>query len=253
MSQASLANYFQTRKRTATDDGLNPKHNKVRILENAGGIPQDNVRQSGRKAKTLQRLVFDAPEETVTLAKLKKSTSKTQRVTRSKSAKPKDVAPVTPSKTICAFICKGLMSPNKRLRTTSPVKSNSANEATPTKASPIPRNVQIESENCLQLQRGMVTPVKQVKNSPRPSTSKAGELQKMSLDEVKQKLNMSSRMAELKTRLNTLQEGFTKADQLQREREAMMSPKKTVEVTKEVLGASPTLKKFSKMEVEILR
>lgn len=249
MSQTSIANYFHTRKRTATDDGLAGKTSKVRILDNNEPALGQLERTRSGKAKTLQRLVIDVPAETKATAPKRKIATKPRSTAKSKKTAKEVASSAAQSKPLVAFIRKGLLSPNHK-KVATPIKPEEAPEPLPV----TPRKDEgAVPEKSLEAARGMVTPVKQIVKSPKPSTSKAAVLQNMSLGEIKEKLNASSRMTELKSRLNALKQGFDKADRLEETRKAMVTPKKTMQLNREILGASPTIKKFDKMEVEIMR
>lgn len=249
MSQTSIANYFRTRKRTAADDDFQAKNNKVRILDN-GAISRENPKLSpGGKTQSLRRLVYDVPTEisSVTARRTAKPTRSTKIVKKSKPTE------VISNKNLVAFIRKGLLSPNKPTKIASPSKTNYGREVEGFPETVTPSNGAQDNEKLIEAQLGMKTPVKHVPKTPTASTSKASDLATMPLDQVKRKLNMSDRLTELKTRINTLQQGFDKADRLEQKRNKMATPKKTVELSKEILGTSPTLKKFDKMEVEVRR
>lgn len=245
MAQQAISSYFATRKRTASDD-LSSK-NKVLILDRNELFSPSVSRKSTRK---IQKLAFDTDFEKQTdkvVAKEKPKPRKKCASTKVSVAKSIRVGKVKKSaekndglhqSNLVNFIRKGLLSPTK---TRSPVKVS-----TPKKSVFVSRESEMNSE------RGMVTPIKQtISSDPRPSSSKEA-IKDLPLEVVKEKLNKSSRVTELKTRLNKLQQGLDTLDTMETKRKAMVTPKKTVEITKDICQPR-SLKKFDALELEIVR
>lgn len=138
------------------------------------------------------------------------------------------------------FVVKGLLSPKK---TQSPVKE------TPEKQTAFGMK-----GKDLNVERGMQTPVKQIIPShPLPSTAKKQMVKNLPIEKIKEKLGKSDRLTELKTKLNSMQQRMDRLDRMENERKAVVAPKKTIKITKEIAEPLKSLKKFDQLEVEVLR
>lgn len=241
MSQQAISSYFATRKRGVTDDSATIK-SKSTILN------QDEATTKKRITRATQKLTFESNlEETVSVVTPKKRkrsiTSKNDGVKATKTPKTRarktlvtETDGMQQTKLV-DFVVKGLLSPKKTLVMESPQQEKSAFGS---------------KDNDLNAERGLLTPVKQrVSAEPRPSTTK--KIKEMPMEKIKARLGKSDRLTELKTRLNNLQQGFDRLDRMQDERKALISPKKTIEITHEISNQPKSLKKFEQLEVEVLR
>lgn len=246
MSQQAISSYFATRKRGATDDSITNKA-KVLVLEQQIASPRT------RSTRATQKLTFDTNFEEKsqvvtpksrkrTVASRSNDVSKTPKTPRTRAKKclntEKSEAGLQQTKLV-DFVIKGLLSPKK---VQNPVEDTPEKMAFGMK------------DNDLNVVRGMQTPVKQtIPSEPRPSTAKKQMVKELPLEKIKAKLGKSDRLTELKTRLNNIQQGLDRLDRMEGERKAVVTPKKTLEITKEIANQPKSLKKFDQLEMIVLR
>lgn len=259
MSQQEISSYFATRKRGAGEDFLKSKA-KVLVLDQESSV-SSVVRSSPRirTTRATHKLTFDTNFE----EKIEVTTSKNRKRTVSGKSKDGSKTPKTPKTRakkcltvekceaglhqtkLVDFVVKGLLSPKKMQSPTTTSKG----------LAEVGEAAFVSKDNDLNAERGMQTPVKQtVSSQPRPSTAKKALLVKdLPLEKIKARLGKSDRLTELKTRLNNLQQGLDRFDRMESERKAVKTPKKTIEITKEIANQPKSLKKFDSLEVEVLR
>lgn len=245
MSQPTVAAYFNTRKRVAVDDLGGPTRNKVLVLENSASseLNQDNASDSPNRvvfANTKNFLSKNATPAAVASGtpESKKMVTRTTRSLKRIGAVAVDekLKGMLEQPKLVKFLKMGNLSPKKRL--TSPAKAPKTES--PDKGQFCAKN------NSANVERGLKTPTKQpvghALKSPVP------KINNMSLNEIKNKLSRSARLAELKTSLNKLQSGFDKLDRMEK---ARLSDTKKVAVPPSPSTAARNLKEFQKLEVEV--
>ena len=226
MSQPTVAAYFNTRKRVAVDD-ISSSRNKVYVIENninelTKSFDSDyfeNAKIVQPNIKLNNLLKTDSPKPS--------STRSTQRVTRSiKRIGPTNIdekclkAESTQPKLV-KFLKMGNLSPQKKV-------------TTPTKPSTPVKSLEFaEKSNSSNVDKGMRTPTKQTRRGSKDISS-------LPIEEIKARLSKSSRLAELKTSLNKLQNGLDRLDRMEKTRKEQEKPVKN-------------LKEFKTIELEVLR
>lgn len=239
MPQASLSSYFTTRKRGVEDDVIASK-NKVICLERTS---QSSEPQEGSEEL---RTVFpdaapsDVPKTSSVDSETKRVARQTitaQRTTRSKRVYMQNVEGIEAPKLV-NFFKGGNLSPQKKSKAS----------VVPVEDSPV---VCIEQKNneATSLDKGMHTPKKAVATDTIESTSLIRN-NVMNLDDMKKKLKGSAKLAELKTKLNSIQGGFDKLDRMEKIRLAADAQRQ-----KRAAAAEPAkaLKPFKSIELEIMR
>ncbi|XP_063698904.1 DNA replication factor Cdt1 [Culicoides brevitarsis] len=244
MSQQAISSYFATRKRGAVEDSRTSKA-KVLVLDQTTASSPRVTRSSRATQKLTFDTNFEEQTESVTpkARKTRANGTKTPKsTTRAKKCLTAENCEAGMQQTkLVDFVIKGMLSPKKMQ---SPIKEAPQEET---------GAFGTKDLNDLNVERGMQTPVKQkVPSEPRPSTAKKQTVKDMPLNKIKAKLGKSDRLTELKTRLNNLQQGLDRLDRMESERKAIASPKKTIEITKEIANQPKSLKKFEKFEVEVI-
>ncbi|XP_019557937.3 DNA replication factor Cdt1 isoform X2 [Aedes albopictus] len=221
MSQPTVAAYFNTRKRVAADELSAATRNKnVAVLDETGSTGTPERKRITRATRSIKRIGAEKSKQTLEQPKL------------------------------VQFLKLGNLSPKKKMKQypSSPAK---ACTAAPEQAA-LPANAEFSAKNnTTNVERGgMKTPTKQglppAVNRGRQAAPSA--VSKLTLEEARSKLSKSSRLAELTTSLNKLQNGFDKLDRLEKVRQednwkAPVPPSPTT--------AARNLKEFERLEVEV--
>lgn len=258
MSQPTVAAYFNARKRAATDD-LNTAatRNKVLVLEqtsiNASDDPEKySLDASGRVvfANTKNFLsknvaVETKMEPTGDAAECKRITRATRSIRRIGAVTINEkTREMLEQPKLVNFFKKGTLSPRKKMvqKEESPAKANVLSKL----SSPAKGEFSIKS-NATNIDKGMTTPTKQVvSNQSNPVQPTVANL---TMEEVKNKMNRSARLAQLKNSLNKMQNGFSKLD-------SMASKRMDTSNRKPIVPPSPgtaarNLRQFQTLEVEV--
>lgn len=252
MAQPSVKSFFISRKRGIEDD-LIAQRKKVICLEKTRNASESQASEAESEdeatiavfPKTLDNysLNDDDPKKVARAPKTIRQGITPQRLTRSKKVHMQEVDGIEAPK-IVNFWKGGNLSPQK--------KSKGTPTETVTKADPEPKS----SDEVSSLP-GTSAPVKNnapsgtlqndtVEMTPLIFSNTGGIVSK--LDEIKKKLKGSSRLAELKTSLNKLNEGIDKRELMEKKRIASgpVRSEASAETTK-------SLKPFKSIELEILR
>lgn len=226
MSQPTVAAYFNTRKRVAADELSAVTRNKNATADESGsaGTPDRKMTRVTRSIKRIGAVKVDEKNKQML-------------------EQPK----------LVRFLKMGNLSPKKKLiqYPASPAKGSTA---APEQAT-LPASTEFSAKNnSSNVDRGMRTPTKQapapaVNQGKHAAKAKASVVvSKLTLDEARSKLSRSARLAELKTSLNKLQNGFDKLDRLEKVRqEDNFKPP----VPPSPTTAARNLKEFERFEVEV--
>lgn len=243
MSQTSISSFFITRKRGIEDDVVANKK-KVICLErthnssesHASQIDSEELEPKAVFPKVLESYISsdDEPKKMVKMSSVRQGITP-QRTTRSRKVHLQEVDGVVAPKLV-NFWKGGNLSPQKKS------KSVSVELSTP----PQVAKSETSCVNDAQPVPGMSTPTK--------NTISSGSIEKTTMisnngmkpDEIKKKLKGSTRLAELKTSLNKLNNGFDKLEQMEKRRLESAPIKVSSDGAK-------SLKPFKSIELEILR
>ncbi|CRK98864.1 CLUMA_CG011991, isoform A [Clunio marinus] len=233
MAQPSISSFFITRKRGLEDDALQAK-NKVVCLEKASNSTEESDDSEELKTKVVFPKAFDSsstddePKKTVTKPATRQGITP-QRRTRSKKLQMQEVDGIETAKVV-NFWKGGNLSPQKKMK--QPEKSSLTSELN---EKLIRRKIDKEIPSA----SSQNEPVEKI---PLLSTNN------MNSEKIKQKLKSSSKLTELKTKINKLRDGLDKIDRMEEKRleNASLKEKKEVEST------AKTLKPFKSIELEIL-
>ena len=246
MAQTSVSSFFITRKRGLEDDVITNK-NKVICLERTSNSSKS--RDGFTDSEDLGTQVFfqktqdSEISENEVLQKITKVSSAVrqgitpQRTTRSKKVHMQEVDGIQTPK-IVNFWKGGNLSPQKKAKS---VVVETV--VTPTTC---------ESENKIVKGQGMSTPVK-VTATKGPDTIEKTSLissNGMKADEIKKKLKGSSKLADLKTRINQLNNGLDRLNHMEKKRLASGLSKEKRESNSDT---PKSLKPFKTIELEIMR
>lgn len=225
MSQASVSSYFNTRKRPIDDDKTISNKNKVICLERALTLQNSNYDPSGTKVVFQDDAVQSRPSRT----SLRQEIS----AQRSRRAVTEDASPK-----VANFYKMGNLSPQKKVYVAKPYELK-----TPEKD---PKDVETSTKQLIP----SVAPA----TISSPALSRGQLMAQMGAEEIRKKLQKSSKLAELKTKLNSIQCNLDRVDKLERRNSALPKkpmPKKFEALTDE--SPKKSLKAFNNIELEIIR
>lgn len=242
MAQPSIASYFTSRKRAAVDE-ISSTRNKVRLLDSdASQINQDcgykakaillktidnqqvtkNKSVDVKRSRIVTKLNFDSPKADGVKTPIRKTSSRSKNVATYKPQKQQN----------CIFTQLGSLSPTKRIL---PAKEQTVET--------IHKNNDTLSNNnnIPNIKEKTIEPSvsEAPKNAKKETTTLSAicaktEVKDMSLAEIKAKLTRSSRLEELKSRINKFNEGIKKIEEKRLQK---------VEV--------PTLKEFKSIDLVV--
>lgn len=261
MAQSSISSFFITRKRGIEDDAVSNKK-KVICLESRGATQSNSSESRDSYADSEElatKVVFpsskaidgsisreDDHKTTINKKATVRQGITPQRTTRNRNTQMHEVDGIETPKLV-SFFKAGNLSPQK--------KSKSWNVKQPE------RKISSDSES-LEKSHGMITPTKQIVPASRMNLRGSTDTVEMTTlmpsnsngmkhEEIKKKLKGSSRLAELKTQLNKLQNGFDRLDKMELKRSNAGPAKEKSDPVGE--KAPKTLKPFKNIELEILR
>lgn len=227
MSQTSVSSYFNNRKRPIDDDTILNK-NKVICLDRVETLSFNNSNYGPSETK----VVFQNAAGQSKLRSSVRQGISSQRVTRSKRISKDEASKVEKSLNL---------SPQKKLTV---VKLPTENK-TP---------VKISKDDSSKHEVSSKTPSKELiptVGPASPAMSRGQLLAKIGVEEMRKKLQNSSRLAELKTKLNSIQCGLDRVEQLEKRNVSLpkLVPKKNQ------IEESPkkSLRTFNNIELEIIR
>jgi chromatin licensing and DNA replication factor 1 len=242
MAQPSVSSYFNTRKRGIEDEIISNKK-KVICLDRVSN-PSEALELHSDSKELANAIVYPKAPNHSSSDEESKKTAKSSAVrqgitparrTRSRKVHMQEVDGIEVPK-IINFWKGGNLSPQKKPKSIVEAKASPAVVA------------QDDSSKVAQ----SLTP--HTKSTEQATSSAAGTVEKtsllstngMQLDEIKKKLKGSSRLADLKTSINKLQNGFDKLEQMESKRLANPMRPKAAE-------PSSALKPFKSIELEIMR
>jgi hypothetical protein len=213
MAQPSVSSFFITRKRGLEDDLISSKK-KVICLEINRNSSESRDGFTDSEELGTQVVFPKASDNEISNDEAPKKIAKThtvrqgitpQRTTRAKKVHMQEVDGIQTPK-IVNFWKGGNLSPQKKAK-----GSVAETVITPTTC---------EAEKNIVKEQGMSTPVKQNTTKGPDTIEKTGLISSNGLkaDEIKKKLKGSNRLAELKTRINQLNNGFDRLDQMEKRR-----------------------------------
>jgi chromatin licensing and DNA replication factor 1 len=242
MAQQSISSFFITRKRGIEDDVIASKK-KVICLERTRNSSESQDSHAEDSEELGAKVVFskaldntctdDEPKKMVVKKPTVRQGITPQRTTRSRKVHMQEVDGIEAPK-IVNFFKAGNLSPQK--------KAKGILASQPPKL----------TDNEVTFKAGFSTPTK-TKPVGGDSIEKTTLVASNGLkaDEIKKKLKGSSRLAELKTSINKLQNGLDKLDQMEKKR--LASGPLKAKATAPVSEVSKTLKPFKSIELEIMR
>lgn len=246
MAQPSVSSFFITRKRGLEDDVIANK-NKVICLERTSNSSEsrDGFTDSEEfgtqvvfpKIRDSEISKNEVPQKIAKISSAVRQGITPQRMTRSKKVHMQEVDGIQTPK-IVNFWKGGNLSPQKKAKS-----AIVETVITPTTC---------ELERKIVKGQGMSTPVK-LNATKGPDTIEKTSLissNGMKADDIKKKLKGSLKLADLKTRINQLNNGLDRLDQMEKKRLASGTSKDKLEATN---GTPKSLKPFKTIELEIMR
>ncbi|XP_017472983.1 PREDICTED: DNA replication factor Cdt1 [Rhagoletis zephyria] len=251
MSQPSIASYFNTRKRVATDEAATIKSRRL-TDDNTTPAPSATRNQNDDDdiAATKAAAVGVRTRSGRTIKRT--GTQPTADVPAKKQSKVEQ-APLQ-QKTLVQFIRKGPLSPRKKPAAINEMQKK--NEETPNGNTATKLAYAFApKDNVTNVLRGLKTPTKQIIKGSGATPLKHDELKGMvrkelNFDEVKTKLSRSAKLQELKASLSRIQE-LEKTRKAHEDRNRRLREGQSVSPLK---NAAPVvqLKEFDKIELEVL-
>ncbi|XP_069964793.1 DNA replication factor Cdt1 [Bactrocera oleae] len=255
MSQPSIASFFNTRKRVATDEVGTIKSRRLTddnesavpsATLGAAGIPNDDDDIAAIKAaamgirtrsgRTIKRTGIQSSAE----MPLKKQCKQEQTILQQQK--------------LVQFIKKGPMSPRKKATPINEMQKK--NEETPSANSAIKiANAFASKDNVTNVLRGLKTPTKQIIKGSGVTPLKHDDLKglvrkELNFDEVKTKLSRSAKLQELKASLSRIQD-LEKTRKAQEDRNRRLRDGQSVSPLKKTTPLVQ-LKEFDTIELEVL-
>ncbi|XP_067631518.1 uncharacterized protein dup [Eurosta solidaginis] len=257
MSQPSIASYFNTRKRVATDEAVTIKSR--RLTDDTASITSqttatgDNSHKNDDKDDIVVIKAAAMGLRTRSGRIIKRTVpQQSTEVPLKKQAKQEQTQ--LQQQKLVQFIRKGPLSPRKKQ---TPIKDiQKRNEETPTATTTATQltNAFASKDNVTNVLRGLKTPTKQIIKGSGATPLKHDELKGMvrkelNFDEVKGKLSRSAKLQELKASLSRIQE-------LEKTRKAQEDRNRRLREGQRVSPLKPTtavqLKEFDTIELELL-
>ncbi|XP_053962244.1 DNA replication factor Cdt1 [Anastrepha ludens] len=256
MSQPSIASYFNTRKRVATDEAATIKSRRLtddNAITSLPPGPSATINESdGDDIAAIKAAALGI--RTRSGRTIKRTLSGTQSSTEVVKKQSKlEQAPLQQQKLV-QFIKKGPMSPRKKPTAINEMQKK--NEQTPSATIETKLiNAFSSKDNVTNVLRGLKTPTKQIIKGSGETPLKHDELKglvrkELNFDEVKTKLSRSAKLQQLKASLSRIQE-LEKTRKAHEDRNRRLREGQTVSPLKQT-APIVQLKEFDKIELEVL-
>uniref|UniRef100_A0A034WI11 DNA replication factor Cdt1 n=1 Tax=Bactrocera dorsalis TaxID=27457 RepID=A0A034WI11_BACDO len=255
MSQPSIASFFNTRKRVATDEVAAIKSRRL-TDDNASAVPSPTPSGAG--------IQNDDDDITAIKAAAMGIRTRSGRTIKRTGIQPTAEVPLKKQNKVeqttlqqqklVQFIKKGPMSPRKKATPINEMQRK--NEETPSANTAIKiANAFASKDNATNVLRGLKTPTKQIIKGSGVTPLKHDDLKglvrkELNFDEVKTKLSRSAKLQELKASLSRIQD-LEKTRKAQEDRNRRLRDGQSVSPLKKTT-ALVQLKEFDTIELEVL-